>query len=165
MVLYTLGTARIASLPPWTSCKAAGKALLCCLTYHAFVGLDHKLACIWTRVCDVSFKTILLPLLHLSLGCNNSFCTLMSIGLLVNLYNMWLVCWIMYDLGCMLVESSPFTVLDGLLGLYGLKYDSATACGLPLYLCSYKLVGSATKDSLVNPLKFAKILSRRSSHE
>ena len=35
-------------------------------------------------------------------------------------------------------------VLGGLLGLYGLKYDSATACGLPLYLCSYKLVGSAT---------------------
>ena len=31
-------------------------------------------------------------------------------------------------------------------GLYGLKYDSATACGLPLYLCSYKLVGSATKS-------------------
>ena len=33
-------------------------------------------------------------------------------------------------------------VLDELPGLYGLKYDSATACGLPLYLCSYKLVGS-----------------------
>ena len=33
-------------------------------------------------------------------------------------------------------------VLDGLLGLYGLKYDSATACRLPLYLCSYKLDGS-----------------------
>ena len=49
----------------------------------------------------------------------------------------------MYDLGCMLVESKPFTVLDGLLGLYGLKYDSATACGLLLYLCSYKLDGSA----------------------
>ena len=35
-------------------------------------------------------------------------------------------------------------VLDGLSSLYGLKYDSVTACGLPLYLCSYKLVGSAT---------------------
>ena len=33
-------------------------------------------------------------------------------------------------------------VLDGLPGLYGLKYDSATACGLSLYLCSYKLDGS-----------------------
>jgi hypothetical protein len=34
--------------------------------------------------------------------------------------------------------------LDGLPGLYRLKYDSATACRLPLYLCSYKLVGSTT---------------------
>ena len=40
--------------------------------------------------------------------------------------------------------SRPIMVLNGLLGLYGLKYDSATACGLPLYLCSYKLVGSTT---------------------
>ena len=38
-------------------------------------------------------------------------------------------------------------VLDGLSGLYGLKYDSATTCGLPLYLCSYKLDDSATMVS------------------
>ena len=44
----------------------------------------------------------------------------------------------------MLVESRPFAILDGLPGLYGLKYDSVTACGLPLYLCSYKLVGPTT---------------------
>ena len=35
-------------------------------------------------------------------------------------------------------------VLDGLPGLYGFKYDSVTACGMPLYLYSYKLVGSTT---------------------
>ena len=35
-------------------------------------------------------------------------------------------------------------VLNKLSSLYRLKYDSATACGLPLYLCSYKLVGFAT---------------------
>ena len=40
--------------------------------------------------------------------------------------------------------SRPVVVLDGLPSLYGFKYDSATACGLPLYLYSYKLVGSAT---------------------
>ena len=34
-------------------------------------------------------------------------------------------------------------VLEGQPSLYGFKYDSGTACGLPLYLCSYKLVGSA----------------------
>ena len=55
----------------------------------------------------------------------------------------------MYDLGCMLVESRPFVVIDGLLDLYGLKYDSATACGLLLYLCSYKLDGSTTYMALL----------------
>ena len=40
--------------------------------------------------------------------------------------------------------SRPIVVLDRLLDLYGLKYDSATACGPPLYLYSYKLVSSAT---------------------
>ena len=40
--------------------------------------------------------------------------------------------------------SRPVVVLDGLPGLYGFKYDSATAYGPPLYLYSYKLVGSAT---------------------
>ena len=42
-------------------------------------------------------------------------------------------------------ESRSFVVLDGLPGLYELKYDSATACGLPLYLCFYKLDGSITQ--------------------
>ena len=44
--------------------------------------------------------------------------------------------------------SRPVVVLDGLPGLYGFKYDSAIACGLPLYLYSYKLVGSTTWDKL-----------------
>ena len=55
----------------------------------------------------------------------------------------------MYDLGCMLVELRPFMVLDGLPGLYGLKYDSATAYEMPLYLCSYKLISSATDMACV----------------
>ena len=55
----------------------------------------------------------------------------------------------MYVGSCMILVvvnrlSRPIAVLDGLPGLYGFKYDSATACGLPLYLYSYKLVGSAT---------------------
>ena len=51
--------------------------------------------------------------------------------------------------------SRPVVVLDGLPGLYGFKYDSATACGLPLYLYSYKLVGSATPaivKTTINPI-------------
>ena len=46
--------------------------------------------------------------------------------------------------------SKPVVVLDRLPGLYGLKYDSVTVCGLALYLCSYKLVGSATKSATSN---------------
>ena len=41
-------------------------------------------------------------------------------------------------------ESRPFEILDGLPGLYRLKYASVTICGLPLYLCSYKLDGFVT---------------------
>ena len=59
----------------------------------------------------------------------------------------------MYVESCMILVvvnrlSRPVVVLDGLPGLYGFKYDSATACGLPLYLYSYKLVGSATPSPL-----------------
>ena len=43
-------------------------------------------------------------------------------------------------------ESRPFVVLDGLPGLCGLKYESATAPRLPLYLCSYKSDGSVTES-------------------
>ena len=46
--------------------------------------------------------------------------------------------------------SRPVVVLDRLPGLYGLKYDSTTACGLPLYLCSCKLVGSMTSSNMCN---------------
>ena len=49
----------------------------------------------------------------------------------------------------MYVESCTIFVVfwlnrDPSWGLYTLKYDSATACGLLLYLCSYKLNGSIT---------------------
>ena len=43
--------------------------------------------------------------------------------------------------------SRPVVVLDRLPGLYGFKYDNATACGLPLHLCSYKLAGSVIVGS------------------
>ena len=58
--------------------------------------------------------------------------------------------------------SRPVVVLDGLPGLYGFKYDSATACGLPLYLYSYKLVGSAIVESLMESSRvFPRCLSYR----
>ena len=68
--------------------------------------------------------------------------------------------------------SRPIVVLDGLPGLYGFKYDSATACGLPLYLYSYKLVGSATDRSLApcerlggSSCNFAETQRLRLAHE
>ena len=45
-------------------------------------------------------------------------------------------CTILVVVNCL---SRPIVVLDGLPGLYGFKYDSAIACGLVLYLSSYKL--------------------------
>ena len=64
------------------------------------------------------------------------------------IYELYVICG-MYVESCTILVvvnrlSGPIVVLDGLPGLYGFKYDSATACGLPLYLYSYKLVGSAT---------------------
>ena len=50
----------------------------------------------------------------------------MYVEVLENLCNMWLLCLIMYDLGCMLDYSRSCVILDGLSGLYGPKYDSAT---------------------------------------
>ena len=107
---------------------------------------DCELALYLNNVADVGFKLLIcfryyltwtwfvITLIH----------TLIDELYLWTLCNVWHVCWIIYDLGCILVESSPLVVLDGLPGLYGLKYDSVTACGLPLYLCSYKLDGYAT---------------------
>ena len=65
-------------------------------------------------------------------------------------------CTILVVVNCL---SRPIVVLDGLPGLYGFKYDSATACGLPLYVYSYKLVSSMTigeskrhNDELILPI-------------
>ena len=68
MVLYTMGTARIASLSPWTRSKAMGKALLCSLIYDAFVRLDHKLARIRTSVGEDGFKNYIASATIFELG-------------------------------------------------------------------------------------------------
>ena len=68
MVLYTMGTTRIASLLSWMRSKAAGKALLCCLIYDAFVRLDHKLARIQTSVGEDGFKNYIASATVFKLG-------------------------------------------------------------------------------------------------
>ena len=69
-----------------------------------------------------------------------------------SIYELYVICG-MYVESCMILVVvnhllRPVVVLDGLQGLYGFKYDSATACGLLLYLCSYKLNGWANCPSV-----------------
>ena len=147
-----MATVRIASVSPWTRSRALGKASLV-IPLLCFCGIVimswHS---IWTTM----------EMLVSNFNCFRYYFiwtwfvitfnhTLIVWNYICELYVMWYVCWIMYDLGCILVESRPFMVLDELSGSYELKYDSATTCGLLLYLCSYKLDGSATlaKDILV----------------
>ena len=81
----------------------------------------------------------------LNLVCNNFVSYSDDENVSVNFY---VICDMYVDSHTILVVvnhlSRLIVVLDGLPGIYGFKYDSATACGLPLYLYSYKLVGSAT---------------------
>ena len=73
----------------------------------------------------------LLLLLHLNLVCNNFNC------------NMWHVCWIMYDLGCMLAMNRDPSWYSMDYWVYmGSSMIVWSFWWLPLYLCSYKLVGS-----------------------
>ena len=65
-----------------------------------------------------------------------------------SIYELYVTCG-MYVESCTILVvvnrlSRPIVALDGLPDLYEFKYDSATACGLPLYLYSYKLVGYVT---------------------
>ena len=66
--------------------------------------------------------------------CNNYIWTPMYVEVLVNLCNMWLVCWIMYNLVCVLDYSRSCVILDSLPGLYGLKYNSAIASVVAIVL-------------------------------
>ena len=80
-----------------------------------------------------------------NLDCNN-FISYSDDGNVSANFMYYVTCMLNYVRSWLFVDrlSKPVVVLDRLPGLYGLKYDSVTACGLPLYLCSYKLVGSAT---------------------
>ena len=61
------------------------------------------------------------------------------------LYNMWHVCWIMYDLGCMLaMNRDPSWYSTDYRVYMGSSMKVLPLRGLPLYLSSYKLDGSVT---------------------
>ena len=124
-----MGIVRTASVPPWTRSRPwvrhfyiSNLWCFCGMWSQTDKYLNNGVRC-WFKKYFASATT------YLNLGCNNSFHTQMYVERLVNLCNTLLVCWIMYDLGCVLDYSRSFVMLDGLPGLYGLKYDSATACG------------------------------------
>ena len=114
------------------------------------MGCDHELACIKQWCEMLVLKLLCFPYYYFiwNLGCNNFNHTLMYGHVFVNSMK-HVPCMLNHVRSWLYVgdESRTFVVLDGLLGLYGLKYDSATACGLPLYLCSYKLDGFVTIGS------------------
>ena len=107
--------------------------------------MDRDLAWHCIKLCwKLYLRTYLLPL-YLS---NSFVITFIRTLMMKSICELYVICG-MYVESCTILIvvnrlSRPVVVLDELPGLYGFKYDSATACGLPLYLYSYKLVGSAT---------------------
>ena len=150
MALCIMVIARVASIPLWMRSEPwAGFFInpsIC------FCGLWSYLGTVLNYVGNSTFKLNLLPLLfNQTWFVITLFHTLMIEMYLRTLCNMWL-----YVESCTILVvvtrlSRPVVVLDGLPGLYGFKYDSATACGFPLYLYSYKLVGSATQSAVGRP--------------
>ena len=151
MARYTMGIVRIASLLPWTRSKAAGKALLCGLTYDAFLGLDHELACIRTSVCVMMVlklycfryynwtRVVITPfILRVRL---NYLWTYVTCGLYVESCTILVVCWIIQDPSWYSMDY--WVYMGSSMIVRSLRW-------LPLYLCSYKLNGSATICYLVH---------------
>ena len=87
---------RTASVPPWMRSRPWARRFYISNLW-CFCGM-------WSQWCEMLVSKLpLLPLLlHLNLVCNNFNCTRCMVRYLWTLCNMWHVCWIMYDLGCML---------------------------------------------------------------
>ena len=149
MALCIMGIARVASIPPWMRSKPWAGFFI--NPYLCFCGPWSYLALYQTMLETLFSNLIASAFIYQTRFVITFIRTLMMKMYLWTLCNMWDVCWILYDLGCCNRLSRPVVVLDGLPGLYGFKYDNATACGLPLYLYSYKLVGSVTDHSLMLP--------------
>jgi len=115
------------------------------LIYDAFVECDHKLASIWTMVWDVSLKTIfasattifelgtIITLFVLQCMLNYLW-TYVTCGLYVECCTILVVCWIIQDASWYLTDYRVY--IGSSLIVQSLRW-------LPLYLCPYKLVGSA----------------------
>ena len=133
--------ARVGPISLWMRSKPWAGFLLILL--HAFVDRDPTWHCI-NYVGNFIFE----------LNCFRSIyqtrfvITFIRTLMMKSICELYVICGMYVESCTVLVVvnhlSRPVVVLDGLPGLYGFKYDSATACGLPLYLYSYKLVSSMT---------------------
>jgi hypothetical protein len=146
MVRCIMATARTISLLLWMWSETTGMVFLCCLTCVAFDGLDHGTGiCIWTMCVMLASKLC-------------RFCYYIELGVVITLFilrcmlnylwtccNMWHVCWIMYDLGCMLVMFwDPSWYSTNYQVYMGSSVCGSTCKPGPSCLILYKLVGSVT---------------------
>ena len=141
MALCIMVIARVASIPPWMSKPWAGFFINPCL---CFCGPWSYLA-LYQTMLETLFSNLIASALFYQTRFVITFIHTLMMKCICELY---VLCG-MYVESCKILVvvnrlSRSVVVLDGLPGLYGFKYDSATACGLPLYLYSYKLVGSVT---------------------
>jgi len=100
MAQCIMDIARIASIPSWMRSEPWAGIFIILLS--CFCGLW---SCVGT-VIELCWQMLLSNLIFFcyylsNLVCNNSIHTLMNELYLWTLCNMWHVCWIMYDLGCM----------------------------------------------------------------
>ena len=135
MVQFIMAIARNASVTPWTRSMPWAGISYESLSY-AFVEVWSWVTLYLNNVADVGFKLLICFCYYLTWTwfVITLIRTMMDELYLWTLCNMWHVYWIMYDLGCMLVESRSFVVLDELPGLYGLKYNSTIAMVVAIVL-------------------------------
>ena len=132
------------SPPCWWWRLNHGHDVLCYLIMMLLLDMTMELACIWTK-CVWWFPTTLLPL-FVNSCCNNYVNS--------DVRDLWttcemdvtcgLLCWIMYDLGCVQVGLKSFMVSVDYRVYMGSSMTVWSLWWSLSYLCSYKLVGSIT---------------------
>ena len=138
---------RTASVPPWMRSRPGQGTSIYISKLWCFCGLwsqtgkylNHGVRC-WFKNYFASATTLFetwVVITLIILWCMTMY--------LWTLCNMWHVCWIMYDLGCMLViNRDPWWYSTDYRVYMGSSMIVWLLCRLPLYLCSYKLDSSIT---------------------
>ena len=102
MIQFIMAIARTASVPPWTRSKPWASISYYSLSY-AFMEVWSWASTIFKFFTDVGFKLLICFRYYLTWTwfVLTLIRTLMDELYLWTLCNVWDVCWIMYDLGCM----------------------------------------------------------------